>query len=30
VLAGKLKGTRKSLTEMIQSYGHGVDVVPAP
>jgi hypothetical protein len=30
VLAGRLKGTRKSLTEMIQSYGHGVDVVPVP
>lgn len=29
VVSGKLKGSRKALTEMIQSYGLGVEVVPA-
>lgn len=28
-LSGKLKGSRKALTEMIQSYGLGVEIVPA-
>lgn len=29
VVSGKLKGSRKALVEMIQSYGIGVEVVPA-
>ncbi len=29
LLSGKLKGSRKALTEMIQSYGLGVEIVPA-
>jgi hypothetical protein len=29
VVSGKLKGSRKALMEMIQSYGIGVEVVPA-
>jgi hypothetical protein len=29
VVAGKLKGSKKAFTEMIQSYGLGVEVVPA-
>ena len=28
-LTGKLKGSRKSLTEMIQSYGNNVEIVRA-
>jgi hypothetical protein len=28
-LSGKLKGSRKALTEMIQSYGVHVEIVPA-
>ena len=27
-MSGKLKGSRKALTEMIQSYGLGVEIVP--
>jgi hypothetical protein len=29
-LSGKLKGTRKAFTEMIQSYGVRIEVVRAP
>ena len=29
-LSGKLKGSRKALMEMIQSYGLGVEIVPVP
>jgi hypothetical protein len=28
-MSGRLKGSRKALTEMIQSYGVGVEIVPA-
>jgi hypothetical protein len=28
-LSGKLKGSRKALTEMIQSYGVHVEIVPS-
>ena len=28
-LSGKLKGNRKAFMEMIQSYGLGVEIVPA-
>jgi hypothetical protein len=27
-LAGKLKGSRKALLEVIQSYGVGIEIVP--
>ena len=29
LLSGKLKGSRKALLEMIQTYGLGVEIVPA-
>jgi len=29
LLSGKLKGSRKALMEMIQTYGLGVEIVPA-
>jgi hypothetical protein len=29
-IAGKLKGKRKSLTEMIQSYGNNIEIVRLP
>ena len=28
VVSGKLKGTRKAFTEMIQSYGMHIEIVP--
>jgi hypothetical protein len=30
LMSGKLKGTRKALVEMIQSYGFSIEIVPAP
>ena len=29
-IAGKLKGSRKSLTEMIQSYGNNIEIIRLP
>ena len=29
-LSGRLKGNRKAFTEMIQSYGNGIEIVRAP